>query len=136
MSITPPATGPDTRTIALRGIGAIVVALVANLALLTAVLQTAAVPRFQPLNYISVVTLTTLGLLGATLVYWLLVQWKPDPDRLFAWIAGIILVVSFLPDIGLLYVDPQATVPGVLVLMAMHVIAAAVAVGMLTELGR
>lgn len=136
MAIQSTARGPDTRTIVRRGITAIVVAVVANVLVLTAVLQTGAVPRFQPLNYTAVVFLTTTGLLGATVVYWLLVQWKPAPDRLFVWIAGIILLVSFVPDLGLLTVDPQATIPGIAVLMAMHVIAAVVAVGVLTELGR
>lgn len=125
--------GPTTRTVVIRGVAAIFLALLVNVTLLTIVLQGGVVPRFRPLDYTSVVTLTTLGVLGATVVYWLLVQWKPEPDRLFAWIAGILLVVSFLPDIGLLYIDPQATVPGVLVLMGMHVIAAIVAVGMLTD---
>ncbi len=136
MSVTTASKYPDTRTVALRGVGALVVAVLANGILLTVVLQTNAVQRFQPLNYTSVIVLTSVGLLGATVVYWLLVQWKRDPDRYFAWIAIIVLVVSFIPDVGLLYVDPQATIAGVVVLMAMHAIAAGVAIGVLTELGR
>jgi hypothetical protein len=42
-----------------------------------------------------------------------------------------VLVVSFLPDLGLLAGDPAATVPGVLALMVMHVVVAAASVGAL-----
>ena len=136
MSVTIPDAEPDGVTVAIRGAQAIVIAAIANTFLLSAVLLAGVVEPFEPLEYTSVVVLTALGVLGATIVYWLLVQWKPNPDQYFVWIAVILLLVSFIPAIGLLLRDPAATIPGVAVLMAMHTIAAAVSIGLLTELGR
>ena len=136
MSVTIPDAEPDGVTVAIRGAQAIVIAAIANTFLLSAVLLAGVVEPFEPLEYTSVVVLTALGVLGATIVYWLLVQWKPNPDQYFVWIAVILLLVSFIPAIGLLLRDPVATIPGVAVLMAMHTIAAAVSIGLLTELGR
>lgn len=136
MSVTIPDSEPEGVAIALRGAQAIVIAVIANTFLLSAILLTGVVEPFEPLNYASVVVLTALGVLGATVVYWLLVQWKPNPDRYFVWIAIILLIVSYIPDIGLLARDPAATILGVGVLMVMHTIAAAVSIAILTDLGR
>ena len=70
--------------------------------------------------------------MGATVTYWLLVRRASNPDRTFVRVASVVLVVSFVPDVGLLSGDPAATVPGVVVLMAMHVVVAAVSVTVLT----
>lgn len=136
MSVTIPDSEPEGVAIALRGAQAIVIAVIANTLLLSAILLSGVVEPFEPLNYASVVVLTALGVLGATVVYWLLVQWKPNPDQYFVWIAVVVLLVSFIPVIGLLLRDPAATIRGVAVLIAMHTVAAAVSIGLLTELGR
>lgn len=136
MSVTIPDGEPDGVTVAIRGAQAIVIAAIANTFLLSAVLLAGVVDPFEPLEYTSVIVLTALGVLGATLVYWLLVQWKPNPDQYFVWIAVVVLLVSFIPVIGLLLRDPAATIRGVAVLIAMHSVAAAVSIGLLTELGR
>lgn len=136
MSVRIPDAEPDGVTVAIRGAQAIVIAVIANTFLLSAVLLAGVVEPFEPLEYPSVVVLTALGVLGATVVYWLLVQWKPDPDQYFVWVAVVVLLVSFIPDIGLLLGDPAATIPGVAVLMAMHTIAAAVSIAVLTEFVR
>lgn len=133
MSVRIPDAEPDGVTVAIRGAQAIVIAVIANTFLLSAVLLAGVVDPFEPLEYPSVVVLTALGVLGATIVYWLLVQWKPDPDQYFVWVAVVVLLVSFIPDIGLLLRDPGATILGVAVLMAMHTIAAAVSIAVLTE---
>lgn len=135
MSVTIPDSEPDGVAVAIRGAQAVVIATIANTFLLSAVLLVDAVTPFEPLDYPSVVVLTALGVLGATVVYWLLVQWKPNPDEYFVWIAVVVLLVLYIPAIGLLVRDPAATIPGVAVLMTMHTIAAAVSIGFLTELG-
>ena len=73
------------------------------------------------------------GVVGATLVYALLLRRSRAPRRTFVRVAAAVLVLSFLPDLALLALDPAATVGGVVVLMLMHVVVAAASVGVLTR---
>jgi hypothetical protein len=50
-------------------------------------------------------------------------------------IAAGVLLLSLIPDVGLLAVDPAATPLAVVVLMVMHVVVAAVSVGLLVSWG-
>ncbi|MDZ7731484.1 MAG: hypothetical protein U5K37_12085 [Natrialbaceae archaeon] len=59
---------PDWQRIAIRGFSAIVLAVLANVVLLTIVLEADLVIPFDPLRYPPVVFLTTMGTLGATVV--------------------------------------------------------------------
>jgi len=56
---------------------------------------------------------------------------RRDADRPFVRVAAAVLVLSFIPDIALLAVDPTATPLAVVVLMAMHAAVAAASVGLL-----
>ena len=123
------------RRVLIRGIAAVVVSAVANAVLLAAVLESGAVQPFSELAYPRVVVLSALGAAAATIVYWFIAQRRANPDRLFVLVALVALVLSFVPDIGLLATRPDATVPGVVVLMAMHVVVAAVCIALLTERG-
>lgn len=67
---------------------------------------TDAVEPFQPLTYPPVVLFSVLGALGAAVVYGVLVRRVADPDRTFLRVAAVALVVSFVPDVGLLAADP------------------------------
>ena len=128
---------PGNRTaVALRGVMAIVIAVAANSFLLTALLLSGAVEPFEPLSYPSVVSLTALGVGGATVVYWLVARWKATPDTWFLAVALVVLVISFIPAIGWFLTDPAGSLDGVVVLMSMHVVAAVVAIAVLTDLGR
>jgi len=135
MATVTPSVRPTWTALARRGLATAAVASVANALLLTLVLGMGLVEPFVPLSYPPVVFLSAAGAVAATLVYGLLTGRVTDADRTFFRVAVAVLVASFLPDIGLLYVDPGATVPGVLVLMVMHVVVAAVCVASLTELG-
>ena len=121
-----------TGSLVRRGALAAVVASVANAALVLVVTSVGVAPGFRPLAVPPVVLFTVLGVVGATAVYWLVRRRAANPDRTFVRVASVVLVLSFLPDVGLLSADPAATVPGVVVLMAMHVVAAAVSVAVLT----
>lgn len=124
---------PELGTVAVRGVVAAALAAVANAVLVWVVTVTDAVEPFQPLTYPPVVLFSVLGALGAAVVYGVLVRRVADPDRTFLRVAAVVLVVSFLPDVGLLAADPAATVPAVLVLMVMHAVVAAISVATLTR---
>jgi hypothetical protein len=84
-------------------------------------------PAFLPL--------TVVGVLGAVIAFAIVGRLARRPVRTFQIVAVVALVLSFLPDIGLFATGaPGATLPAVLVLMLMHIVAAVVAVGVLTRL--
>lgn len=86
---------------------------------------------FVPLGIPRVVFLTVVGAALATVTYAIVDRVSSDPEPAFVKVAVIALVLSFIPDI-LLLVNPSAvpgtTTLGVLVLMVMHVVAAAIIV--------
>lgn len=132
MAQTEARVGPvRSRSVPVRGALAAVLAAAGN-ALLVAVAGALGVaPGFQALTYPPVVFLSVVGALGATGVYALLRGRVTDPGATFRKVAVAVLVLSFLPDVGLLFGDPAATVPGVVLLMVMHVVVAGVAVELL-----
>jgi hypothetical protein len=95
-------------------------------------------PEFRPLAWSQFIFFTVVGAVGATVVFAIVARLSQRPIRLFRRIAIGVLLISFLPDIGLLVGRPfpGITVPGVLSLMVMHVVSAVVAVGLLTRLAR
>ena len=115
-----------------RGALAAVAAAVVNAVVVLATTAVGVAPGFRPLSLPPVLLFSVLGVAGATAVCWLLRRRGSNPDRTFRRVAAVVLLLSFLPDLGLLSVDPAATVPGVVVLMAMHVVVAAVSVAVLT----
>jgi hypothetical protein len=114
-----------------RGALAAVAAVAGNVALLVAANAIGVAPGFRPLAVPPVAFLSVAGVVGATVVYWFLRRRSSKPARTFRRVAGGVLVVSFLPDVALLFVDEAATVAGVVVLMAMHVVVAAACVALL-----
>src|SRR5262245_33092727 len=93
-------------------------------------------PRFAPLaDPGSVIVLTIIGVTGAVIVFAIVSRFARHPIKLFRIIALVVLLLSFLPDIGLLTIPGMST-PAVIVLMLMHVVAAAISVGLLTNLSR
>ena len=120
----------------MRGGLAAVLAVLANAVLVVGVGALDLAPEFRALTLPPVAFLSALGAGGATVVYWLLGRYVKEVDRTFLRIAGAVLVLSFVPDIALLAIDPAATVLGVVVLILMHVIVAGVSVGTLVYWGR
>lgn len=124
------------RSLPVRGALAVVLAVLANAVLVLAVDAIALAPDFRALTLPPVAFLSALGAAGATGVYALLGRYVADRDRTFVRVAVAALLISFVPDLALLWQDPAATVPAVVVLMLMHVVVAAVAVGVLVYWGR
>lgn len=90
-------------------------------------------PGFRPVAVVPVALLSAVGVLGATGTYLVLDRLSDTPDRLFRLVAVAVLLVSFVPDVLLLSADPAATVPGVVVLMVMHVVVAAACLSFLPD---
>lgn len=119
-----------------RGGLAVALSIVANAAVLWIALAADIAPGFSPLSWPPVLLLTIVGAAGGTVVYWLVARRSERPARQFTVIAAIVLVLSFIPDVVLLPGTPDATTAGIVVLMLMHVIVAAICVGALTGVRR
>jgi hypothetical protein len=120
-------------TLAARAAVATVLAAAANAALVAGGSAAGVAEGFRAVSYPPVLFLTVVGVVGATVLYALLLHRSDAPDRTFVRVAGAVLVLSFVPDLALLAFDPAATVAGVVVLMLMHVVVAAASVGALTR---
>ena len=98
-------------------------------------------PEFPPLAGVGpTIFFTSMGAAGAVGVYAVLRRISDRPAILFRRIAGIVLLLSFIPDLLLLTgggreAVPGVTVPGVILLMIMHVVAAGVIVQVLVGSG-
>jgi hypothetical protein len=93
-------------------------------------------PAFLPLSFAVPIVFTVVGVLGAVIAYALIGRFAKRPLPLFRRVALITLVVSFVPDILMLVTgfNPGTTAANVMALIVMHVVAWAIAVGMLTRL--
>ena len=95
-------------------------------------------PEFPPLQVGPPIAFTIMGVLGAVIVFAVVGRLSRRPIRLFRMIALIVLALSFIPDIALLATGamPGTSPVAVGTLAAMHVVAWAIAVWMLTTLAR
>jgi uncharacterized protein DUF6069 len=119
------------------GAGAVAASTIANVLIAQALASLFQVPAaFTPLQPASVASLTVLGVTGAVLVFAALSRLRPDPVRAFTVVATIGLVISWAPDLALYAAGaPGTTVAGILSLMSLHVVAAAIAVFLLGRYG-
>ena len=92
----------------------------------------------MPLTLVVPIVFTLIGVLGAVIVYAVIGRFSRQPVRLFRRVALVTLVVWLIPDILMLITgfNPGTTAANVAVLILMHVVAWAIAVGMLTRLAR
>lgn len=72
----------------------------------------------------------------AVLLYAALVRLTRHAARIFSIVAALVLVVSFVPDFTYVPTVPGSSDAQIAILLAMHVVAAAVIVGMLTTATR
>jgi hypothetical protein len=112
---------------------AILLSIVANLIIRSIGLAVVEVPAdFLPLATIGpVILFTTVFLAAAGAVFWLITRRAKNPLRTWNVVAWIALMISLLPDIGLLVNPGSAPVgtvsPGaVLILMVMHLVSFAI----------
>ncbi|SFQ98829.1 hypothetical protein SAMN04488564_101716 [Lentzea waywayandensis] len=83
-----------------------------------------AVEGLKPQGY---VVLTALGVIIAAIAWATIRKRAKDPARTLGKLVPIVVVVSFLADVPVFFL-PGASVVGVLALMVMHVVVAAVSV--------
>jgi len=92
-------------------------------------------PQPPSLGWVMPVIFTLVLVTGAVLVFALVARFAKKPIRTYQIIAFIVLLLSFLPDIGFAQASmPGANWPNALALMVMHVAAWAITVVMLTRL--
>ena len=71
----------------------------------------------------------------AGIAYAVIQRFFRDPDRVYIRLAIVALVLSWIPDVALLFInEPGATVPAVASLMVMHAVAAGVVVTLLVRI--
>jgi Family of unknown function (DUF6069) len=131
-------SGSGWQRLLVAGGGLVLLATVANVLIAMALRNSLGVPAtFQPLSTLDVASVTIVGMIGATLVFAWIARAQPDPRRTFVLIATVGLIVSLLPDLGIWAtgVFPGTTATGILSLMALHVVAAGFAVGILLRFG-
>lgn len=124
------------------GLLAVVVAVVANLIVRAIVFAIWDLPaEFPPLQVGAIAFLTAVGLIAATAVFAVVARVASRPIRTYRIIGVVAFIVSILPNLGLAANPSAAPFPGgssltFLVLVIFHVVAAAIAIGLLTTLTR
>ena len=119
------------------GAGLVFIATAANVLIAMALRNGLGIPAaFQALSTPAVASGTIVGMIGAILVFARVAR-AQDPRRTFVLIATAGLIVSWLPDLVIwaTAVFPGTTTTGILSLMALHVVAAGSAVGILLRFG-
>ena len=112
------------------------IAVVINIVLLMLLRPLVNVPdTFMTLSLLPVALWSVLGTSGATLTFVAVRRYAANPKKTFIRIALVVLVLSFIPDILLLQIQSGpfggATPAAALVLMLMHVVAAAASVSVI-----
>ena len=80
---------------------------------------------------------TVIGVLGAVVVYAVIRRFSKNPNKLFTWVAAVVLLISFIPDLLVHHLGPMfaaITTGGIVLLMTLHVVCAVVTVVSLTKL--
>ena len=128
-----PTTGARSasgRTRALILVGALVAAIVVNTVIATVARALGASANFQPLTPPAYISLTVLGFLLAV-AGWAIIRAKAsNPARVLRVLVPVVLVLSFIPDLGLLLSGSRPGTSGgaVAALALMHLAVAAVTV--------
>ncbi|PID85112.1 MAG: hypothetical protein CSA11_02135 [Chloroflexi bacterium] len=134
MNHTSPTKEVDTSRIWFGGLVTIFASVLGNLMLLAiANLLVDIPPEFEPLRPMRISVFTVALLIPAIIVYAILAAKANHPRRLYRIIGWIFLMVSFIPDIAMLFVDfmPAATGTAVIILMLTHVIPGLIALYLL-----
>ena len=121
--------------IALATVIALVLAVPLDLAIEAFARQAFAVsPEFEPFQA-TVAPYTAGAVVLAGVAFAVLQRFVRDVTHVYVRLAIVALVVSWIPDIALLFInEPGATLPAVASLMTMHAIAAAIVVTLLVRI--
>jgi len=116
----------------------VVAALIANIAVRAVALALFAVsPLFPHFMWDHLVGFTLVSVTAVVVVFALVARSARRPLHRYRQIAAVFLILSLLPDVVLFYGDdPTASPAAIIALMVMHVVDAAVCVGLLTILQR
>ena len=121
------------------GLLAIVLATLANLLVRAIALPFITVPpEFLPVSLASPTIIFTIGgVLAAVIVFAIVGRFSRQPARTFTIIAVVALLLSFVPNVGMIINPASAPFPGgnmgsMSVLIIQHIVAAVVAVWVLT----
>ncbi|MBE2224714.1 MAG: hypothetical protein IAF02_24450 [Anaerolineae bacterium] len=139
MSLTSTPKEVNSSRIWLGGLVTIVLSVIGNLILLrVANLLVTIPPEFAPLGPLRISLFTVVFLLGAIIVYALLAARSKHPIRTYQRIGWLFLIVSFIPDIAMLFVNfmPGATVTAVIILMLTHLVPGLIALYLLPYMTR
>jgi uncharacterized membrane protein YozB (DUF420 family) len=114
---------------------------IGNLVLMMLTISSLAVPdSFAPLTPAPIVLWSFIGAFGAIGAYALIRRRSDSPQKVFAVVSVLVLILSFLPDVVLVNVAEGpfggATTGAIIVLMIMHVISFAIVVPMLRSLAK
>jgi hypothetical protein len=126
---------------------AVLAAMAANLLVRAAALAAFDIPpEFVPLNGLGggpggagpTIAFTAIGVGGGAVLLATLARFTRRPATVFRTVAVAFVLLSFVPDVAMLNnpAGPGATLESVGTLMAMHVVAGAIAIGLLTTLPR
>jgi hypothetical protein len=96
---------------------------------------------FPPLMALSVIIFTLIGTGLGVLAYALVNRYSNNPNRTYLWIAAVALILSILPNFGLMANPTAAPFPGGSalafgVLIIFHIVAALVFIPLLLKLSR
>jgi len=83
-------------------------------------------------NASGTILFTVVPAIVAVLLYAVLTRFSGNPARIFSNIAGVVLIVSLIPDLTYIPSVPGASSSQTAILMLMHVVAAVVIVSILT----
>lgn len=86
-----------------------------------------------PLGWGPVIASSVIGVLGATVVYSVIIHVSQRPNRTFTLLAVVVLVFSFVPMLTMPPAFAATIAPVIPALAVMHVTVAAVSVGILTQ---
>ena len=120
----------------IRGVvGATVAAVALNTAIVLLSLAAGVPGDFAPLHPSSYIVLTVAGVLAGAAGWAAVRRWSPRPAAVLRRLVPAVVVVSLAPDVALLLTDlqPHTTGVGVVALMTMHLVTAAVAVPILAR---
>jgi hypothetical protein len=114
---------------------ALVLAIPLDLAIEAFTRQAFAVSQDFPPFQGSVAPYTAGGVVLAAVVYAVMRRFVRDADRVYVRLAIVALVLSWIPDVALLFInEPGVSVPAVASLMAMHAVAAVIVVTSLVRI--
>ena len=120
------------------GAAAVIASAVANLAVAAVLRSVLDVPAgFAPLQAISVLSLTIVGVIAAVLVFAAICRLSVRPVRLFTIVASVALVVSWVAPLAVYFANtfPGTNASRVVGLMSLHAIAGVVTIAVLRTYG-